>query len=57
MRTIALTFALFSFAASTSAAEIYNLKNKTAKAGKELTVTWFFNVEGEVTAVDTSSAS
>jgi len=42
MRTIALTFAVFSFAASTSAAEIYKLNNKTAKARKELTVTWFY---------------
>jgi hypothetical protein len=41
MRTIALTFAVFSFAASTSAAEIYKL-NKTVKARKELTVNWFF---------------
>src|SRR5262245_62017827 len=41
MRTIALTFVVFSLAASTSAAEIYKL-NKTAKAGKELSVTWFF---------------
>ena len=41
MRTIALTFAVFSLAASTSAAEIYKL-DKTAKARKELPVTWFF---------------
>jgi hypothetical protein len=41
MRTIALTFSVFSLAASTSAAEIYKL-NKTAKARKELPVTWFF---------------
>ena len=41
MRTIVLAFAVFSLAASTSAAEIYKL-NKTAKARKELVVTWFF---------------
>jgi len=41
MRKIALTFAVFSLAASTSAAEIYKL-NKTAKARKELPVAWFF---------------
>jgi len=43
MRTIALSLAvLFSLAASASAAEIYKLKTKTAKAGKELAVAWFF---------------
>src|SRR6266545_754003 len=41
MRPIALTFVVLSFAASTSAAEIYKV-NKTAKAGKELSVNWFF---------------
>src|SRR5215467_2628136 len=41
MRTIALAFAVFSLAAPTSAAEIYKL-DKTAKARKELPVTWFF---------------
>ena len=41
MRTIALTFAVFSLAASTSAAEIYKL-NKTTKARKEVLVAWFF---------------
>jgi hypothetical protein len=41
MRTIALAFAAFSLAASTSAAEIYK-RNKIAKAGKDLTVNWFY---------------
>jgi hypothetical protein len=41
MRTIALTFAVFSLAASTSAAEIYKL-NKSTKARKEVLVAWFF---------------
>ena len=44
MRTIALSFAVFSLVASASAAEIYKL-NKTAKAGKELSVAWYFKIK------------